>query len=63
MTATMFFPFAREPTGKAMALSVRRDAMVEEVLGFALWSYWEEKWLPWLNKDPNVPEERLSTVG
>jgi hypothetical protein len=63
MTATVFFPFAREPAGKAMALSVRRDATVEEVLGFALWSYWEEKWLPRLDEDLNAPEERLSAVG
>lgn len=63
MTATVFFPDAREPAGKAMALSVRRDATVEEVLGFALWSYWEAGWLPRLDEDPNAPEERLSAVG
>jgi hypothetical protein len=63
MTATVFFPFAREPAGNPMALSVRRDATVEEVLGFALWSYWEAGWLPRLDEDPNAPEERLSAVG
>jgi hypothetical protein len=63
MTATVFFPFAREPVGKPMALSVRRDATVEEVLGFALWSYWEAGWLPRLDEDPNTPEERLSALG
>jgi hypothetical protein len=63
MTATVFFPFAREPMGKPMALVVRKDATVEEVLGFALWSYWEEGWLPRLDEDPNVPEEKLSAVG
>lgn len=63
MTATVFFPFTREPAGKPMALSVRRDATVEEVLGFALWSYWEAGWLPRLDEDPNAPEERLSAVG
>ncbi|KAI0287104.1 stress-activated map kinase interacting protein 1-domain-containing protein [Russula brevipes] len=63
MTATVFFPFAREPAGKAMALAVRKDATVEEVLGFALWSYWEAGWLPRLDEDPAVPEERLSAVG
>lgn len=63
MTATVFFPFAREPAGKPMALSVRRDATVEEVLGFALWSYWEAGWLPRLDEDPNAPEEKLSAVG
>ncbi|KAI0305259.1 stress-activated map kinase interacting protein 1-domain-containing protein [Multifurca ochricompacta] len=63
MTVTIFFPFAREPEGKPMALSVRKDATVEEVLGFALWSYWEEGWLPRLDADPNAPEEKLSAVG
>jgi hypothetical protein len=63
MTATVFFPFAREPAGKPMTLSVRKDATVEEVLGFALWSYWEEGWLPRLDEDPNAPEEKLSAVG
>ena len=59
----VFFPFAREPQGKPMTLSVRKDATVEEVLGFALWSYWEEGWLPRLDEDQNVPEEKLSAVG
>ena len=63
MTATVFFPDAREPAGKPMALSVRRDATIEEVLGFALWSYWEAGWLPRLDEDPNASEERLSAVG
>ena len=48
MTVQMFFPFAHVPRGKAMDLVVRKDATVEEVLGFALWSYWEESWLPCL---------------
>ncbi|KAH8998175.1 stress-activated map kinase interacting protein 1-domain-containing protein [Lactarius akahatsu] len=63
MAATVFFPFAREPAGKPMTLSVRKDATIEEVLGFALWSYWEEGWLPRLDEDPNAPEEKLSAVG
>lgn len=63
MAATVFFPFAREPAGKPMTLSVRKDATIEEVLGFALWSYWEEGWLPRLDEDPNAPEEMLSAVG
>lgn len=46
MTVTVFFPHAREPAGQAMELNVRKDATIEEVLGFALWTYWEEGWLP-----------------
>ena len=63
MTVTVFFPFAREQAGEPMKLSVRKDATVEEVLGFALWSYWEAGWLPRLDEDPNVPEEKLSAIG
>jgi target of rapamycin complex 2 subunit MAPKAP1 len=36
-----------------MELSVRKDASVEEVLGFALWTYWEEEWMPPL--DSSLP--------
>lgn len=63
MTVSVFFPFAREPSGRPMALGVRKDASIEEVLGFALWSYWEEGWLPRLDEDPNALEEKLSAVG
>jgi len=50
-----------------MNLSVRRDATVEEVIGFALWNYWEEGWLPKLDEglseeDPKR-EIKLSAVG
>ncbi|KAJ6501260.1 stress-activated map kinase interacting protein 1-domain-containing protein [Mycena vulgaris] len=46
----------------------RRDATVEEVIGFALWTYWEEGWLPKLDEGmENVEKEklamRLSAVG
>ena len=64
MTVTVFFPFAREPAGEAMRLSVRKDATVEEVLGFGLWSYWENGWLPRLDDEElSVAEEKLCTVG
>ncbi|KAK7031268.1 Component of a membrane-bound complex containing the Tor2p kinase [Paramarasmius palmivorus] len=57
------------PAGKALDLNVRKDATVEEVIGFALWSYWEEGWLPKLDeglneeKDPEKWEVRMSAVG
>ena len=64
MTVTVFFPFAREPAGEAMRLSVRKDATVEEVLGFGLWSYWENGWLPRLDDEElSDAEEKLCTVG
>ncbi|KAE9398063.1 hypothetical protein BT96DRAFT_44977 [Gymnopus androsaceus JB14] len=67
---SVFFPHAREPKGKAMELNVRKDATVEEVIGFALWSYWEDGWLPKLDEGIPDGEEgqtardiRLSAVG
>ena len=66
MVVTVFFPFAREHAGEPMELSVRKDATVEEVLGFGLWSYWEAGWLPRLDDEDvnsNTSEEKLSAVG
>ncbi|KAH6909583.1 stress-activated map kinase-interacting protein 1 [Coprinopsis sp. MPI-PUGE-AT-0042] len=45
---------------KPMELQVRKDASVEEVIGFALWSYWEEGWLPKLDDGLEI---LLSAVG
>jgi hypothetical protein len=64
----MFFPHAKQPAGKGMELNVRMDATVEEVIGFALWTYWKEAWLPKLNDglsgddDPKW-ETKVSAVG
>ncbi|KAI0341512.1 hypothetical protein BDW22DRAFT_1377629 [Trametopsis cervina] len=46
MNVQVFFPHAKKPAGEAMQLHVRKDATIEEVLGFALWTYWEEGWQP-----------------
>ncbi|KAJ7931142.1 stress-activated map kinase interacting protein 1-domain-containing protein [Mycena leptocephala] len=64
----VYFPLARAPKGQAMDLNVRKDATVEEVIGFALWTYWEEGWLPKLDEGMENAEEeklavRLSAVG
>jgi hypothetical protein len=45
----VFFPHAKQPAGKAMHLNVRTDSTVEEVIGFALWTYWKEGCLPKLD--------------
>jgi len=66
MVVTVFFPFARKPAGEPMRLSVRKDATVEEVLGFGLWSYWEAGWSPRLDDEDinsNTSEEKLTAVG
>ncbi|KAJ7201648.1 stress-activated map kinase interacting protein 1-domain-containing protein [Mycena pura] len=57
----VYFPSARAPKGQAMDLNVRRDSTVEEVIGFALWTYWEEGWLPKLDEGIENDEEKLAT--
>ncbi|KAF9475732.1 hypothetical protein BDN70DRAFT_840479 [Pholiota conissans] len=62
----VFFPHAEQQRG--LALTVRSDATVEEVIGFALWSYWEERWSPKLDDGLSGEDDpkwatRLSTVG
>lgn len=47
---SLFFPHSREPR-KQLVVSVRRDVSVEEVIGFGLWSYWEQKREPRLGKE------------
>ncbi len=49
-TVQVFFPHAEQPRHKPLLLNVRADATVEEVIGFALWSFWEERWLPKLDE-------------
>lgn len=62
MTVQIFFPHAKN-TGP-MSLNVRKDATVEEVVGFALWSYWEEGWLPKLDEGVSGEEDpKLSAAG
>ncbi|KAF5364725.1 hypothetical protein D9757_012495 [Collybiopsis confluens] len=69
-TVPVFFPHATQPRGKAMELNVRKDATVEEVIGFALWTYWEEGWEPRLDEGISDGEDgeesreiKLSAVG
>lgn len=63
MDVKVFFPHTLEPKGKVMTLNVRRDATVEEVIGFALWNYWEEGWLPKLNEGLSEDHPKLSGIG
>ncbi|KAH9918959.1 stress-activated map kinase interacting protein 1-domain-containing protein [Fomitopsis serialis] len=68
MVVNVYFPHVRKPAGKPLELKVRKDASVEEVLGFALCTYWEEGWLPKIDEglqgeeDPKW-ESRCSAVG
>ncbi|KAG5653288.1 hypothetical protein H0H81_001352 [Sphagnurus paluster] len=64
----VYFPHAIRPRGKPMELNVRKDATVEEVIGFSLWYYWKEGWLPKIDEglsgedDPRW-ETKVSAVG
>lgn len=68
MDVQVFFPHARKPAGQPMKLNVRKDATVEEVVGFSLWTYWEEGWLPKLDEGLGGDEDpkraiKLSSIG
>ena len=57
MNVQVYFPHASKPAGKPLKLNVRKDASMEEVLGFALWSYWEESWLPKIDEGLSGEED------
>ncbi|KAL7284327.1 hypothetical protein ACG7TL_001613 [Trametes sanguinea] len=68
MVVRVFFPMAREPAGRALELRVRKDATVEEVLGYALFTYWEEGWQPRIDEGLGGEEDpkwaiKCSAVG
>ncbi|EGO03414.1 hypothetical protein SERLA73DRAFT_174884 [Serpula lacrymans var. lacrymans S7.3] len=64
MDVKVFFPHAQKPAGETINLNVRKDASVEEVIGFSLWTYWEEGWLPKLDEDiTDEDDPKLSAVG
>ena len=57
MIVRVFFPMARKPENQALDLNVRKDATVEEVLGFALFTYWEDGWLPKIDEGLSDEED------
>ncbi|KZT10435.1 uncharacterized protein LAESUDRAFT_755945 [Laetiporus sulphureus 93-53] len=68
VTVLVYFPHTAEPAGHPLELKIRKDATVEEVLGFALWTYWEEGWLPKIDEglkgeEDSAWETRCSAVG
>ncbi|KAH8914911.1 SIN1-domain-containing protein [Atractiella rhizophila] len=46
----LYFPHS-EDSSKPLKVGVRNDATVEEVIGFGLWTYWEESRKPRLDVD------------
>jgi hypothetical protein len=63
MNVQVFFPHARQPSGRTMDLNVRKDSTMEEVIGFALWTYWEEGWLPKLEDSHSEDDGTRSALG
>jgi hypothetical protein len=68
ITVSVYFPHAKRPAGKPLDLVVSRDATVEEIIGFALWTFCEEGWLPKLDEGLSGPddpkwEDRISACG
>ncbi|KAJ7583242.1 stress-activated map kinase interacting protein 1-domain-containing protein [Mycena floridula] len=46
----VYVPHATKPRGKPLQLNIRTEATIEEVVGFTLFKYWEEGWLPRLDE-------------
>ena len=56
------YPFSNPR--KTVTIKVRADATVEEVIGFALWTYWEEGYTPKLDEvEEGRRRDRLSAAG
>ncbi|KAF8508261.1 stress-activated map kinase interacting protein 1-domain-containing protein [Hysterangium stoloniferum] len=63
LSLEIVYPFSDNPR-KAVTLKARPDATVEEVIGFALWTYWEEGFTPKLDDvDEAKKKDRLSAAG
>lgn len=54
----VYFPFPKKPS-QPLAISMRPDVCIEEVVGFALWSYVEEAKEPKLEELEGVPPETV----
>lgn len=64
----VYFPHSITYKHTPREIRVRRDVSVEEVIGHALWSFWEDKALPALDDPETIPEGvdrkvRLSSAG
>ena len=63
----IYFPHSKQPF-QAVKVNIRKDATVEEVIGFGLWTYWEQKLEPKLDEglggdDDRQRAIRLSAIG
>lgn len=67
ITLDVYFPHSKQPF-EAVKINVRKDATVEEAIGFGLWTYWEQKLEPKLDEglggdDDRQRTTRLSGIG
>jgi hypothetical protein len=61
MTLNILFPESKSPF-KFYKITARKDATVEEVIGFSLWTYWEQKLEPKLDEGIEEDDPRRETV-
>jgi hypothetical protein len=61
MTLNIFFPESKKPFS-AVKITIRKDATVEEVIGFGLWTYWEQKLEPPLDEGLSEDDPQRSIV-
>ncbi|KZO98454.1 SIN1-domain-containing protein [Calocera viscosa TUFC12733] len=72
-TLALYFPHSRQNSDHPVQVTVRKDASVEEVIGFALWTYWDQGLEPRLDEGllpegrsvsgDKERETRLTTIG
>jgi len=63
----IYFPHSKQPS-QAVKINARKDATVEEAIGFGLWTYWEQKLEPKLDEGLGGDDDRqrailLSAIG
>jgi target of rapamycin complex 2 subunit MAPKAP1 len=61
MALNIFFPESKKPFSP-VKVTVRKDATVEEVIGFGLWTYCEQKLEPQLDEGLKEGDPRLDIV-
>ncbi|KAG8894240.1 cystathionine beta-synthase, partial [Tulasnella sp. 403] len=68
MTLRVYFPHSRTASRKPIDLKVRKDATVEEVIGFGLWTFWDQGLEPKLDEGLGGDDDpqrmiKLTAVG
>ncbi|KAJ8081059.1 hypothetical protein PM082_017899 [Marasmius tenuissimus] len=63
ITITVYFPHASTPSGDALVLDLPEEARVEELVGLALWTYWEKGWLPQLSVNHTEDREACKLIA